>query len=382
VDADLNANDVPDYRLPPVWEYGNLAGYRPFDDLSGDLGNVTRYVAVNLLFATSPLYDPAISPPLQPASLNVDINVFADSGPEPSTYLRPALIATTLNDLQPLQRFSVDVNRSPLSGRTRAVYLCFVDGLLGGGNSCFGQRLFNITFGDLFLYFFHDHLLEYLEGDADYEIPVFFFYSSRESPLDGFADDNWSDGTQAYIAVFDSDVFLEMGFGGTWTVIHEVGHHLGLSHPYDGYDYETDNDYSANRGDAFLFAGSGAQSRTVMNSIGNTSTFSAFDRDNMARYLTNIYINHANHVLAAVLASPHAAQTEGTLAAADASATDAVRHYQRFDYAGAAARAKDAYEEMLAAAAATGVRIESHAWQADYRAKGLNPSFIDNRRLR
>jgi hypothetical protein len=63
-DADLNFNDVLDYRLPPVWEYGNPSGYRPFDDLSGDLGKVTRYVAVNLLFATSPLCDPAISPPL------------------------------------------------------------------------------------------------------------------------------------------------------------------------------------------------------------------------------------------------------------------------------------------------------------------------------
>ena len=44
------------YRMPPVWEYGNLTGYRPFDDLSGDLAKVTRYVAIDLLFTTSPLY--------------------------------------------------------------------------------------------------------------------------------------------------------------------------------------------------------------------------------------------------------------------------------------------------------------------------------------
>ena len=37
-DADVNFNGVLDYRMQPVWEYGNLSGYRPFDDLSGDLG--------------------------------------------------------------------------------------------------------------------------------------------------------------------------------------------------------------------------------------------------------------------------------------------------------------------------------------------------------
>jgi len=26
--------------MPPVWEYGGTAGYRPFTDLSGDLGTV------------------------------------------------------------------------------------------------------------------------------------------------------------------------------------------------------------------------------------------------------------------------------------------------------------------------------------------------------
>ena len=206
---------------------------------------------------------------------------------------------------------------------------------------------------------------------------MFFFYSSKESPLDGFADDDWKNGTQTYAAVFNSDIFLKMGFGGTWTVIHEVGHHLGMSHPYDGYDYETDSDYSANRGDAYYFAGSGAESRTVMNSIGNTYTFSFFERDNMARYLTNTYINLANRLLAAILASPRAVQTASTLAAADASATVAIEQYQLFDYAGAAALAKSAYEQILAAAAVINVQIEPQAWQADYRAKGLSPMFVD-----
>ena len=66
--GDLNRNGRIDDRMPPIWEYGNPSSetFRPFDKLSGDLGKVTRFVALNLLFTTSPLYKPAISPPKLP----------------------------------------------------------------------------------------------------------------------------------------------------------------------------------------------------------------------------------------------------------------------------------------------------------------------------
>jgi len=381
--ADVNFNNLPDYRMPPVWEYGSLAAYRPFDDLSGDLGKVMRYVAVNLLFATSPIFDPAISSPELPERVEVDINVLADSGPAPSSYLRPALIAEKLHELQPLQQFTTEMKSFSLTARVGEVYRCFAEGLFGG-NSCFGKRLFNIAFGDLFLFFYRDHLLQYLEGDADYEIPVFFFYSPQmnNSGLAGFADDNWTDGTQTFVAAFDSGFFLNFGFGGSFVVIHEVGHHLGMSHPHDGYDYERDVDYSPT--DAYYFAWAGDQSRSVMSYLNTSVSFSRFDRDNMARILTNTYINQANRLLAAIIGSPRGVTVTSQLLFADASATEALRQYQLFDYDAAAARAQSAYETLLAAAAAIDVHIEPQAWQADYKAKGLSPKvvdFIDDRRL-
>ena len=66
--ADFDGDGAPDYRIPPIWDYGNTAGYRPFDDLTGDAARLTRFVAINLLFTTSPLYKPAISPPRLPAT--------------------------------------------------------------------------------------------------------------------------------------------------------------------------------------------------------------------------------------------------------------------------------------------------------------------------
>jgi hypothetical protein len=36
--------------MPPVWEYGNMAGYRPFEKLFGDLGKVTRCAGIQCPF--------------------------------------------------------------------------------------------------------------------------------------------------------------------------------------------------------------------------------------------------------------------------------------------------------------------------------------------
>ena len=36
-DADLDGDGVAEYRIPPIWEYGNTTAYRPFADLSGSL---------------------------------------------------------------------------------------------------------------------------------------------------------------------------------------------------------------------------------------------------------------------------------------------------------------------------------------------------------
>jgi hypothetical protein len=75
-DADLDGDGSLDYRMPPVWEYGSAAGYRPFNDLSGDLGKVVRFVAINLLFTTSPLFNPALSAPKLPSTVKLNLHLY------------------------------------------------------------------------------------------------------------------------------------------------------------------------------------------------------------------------------------------------------------------------------------------------------------------
>jgi len=364
----------PGYTMPPVWEYGNMAGYRPFDDLSGDLGKVTRYVALDLLFTTSPLYKPAISAPLIPEDIELDINVFQmDPNDDGTAWFDQSLIDQELNELQPLNTFSSELNSQQFDARFAKVYECFYSDI-----SCFGQRLFGIAFGDLFLYF-NDHIVNFLEGDGDYEVPVFAFNATDDlfTCCLGFADDDWATGTQSFVFAFDSPSVRDFsGYGFTTTTIHEVGHHLGMSHPHDGYDYETDYDFGP-EGD-FYFVWSGDQSNSMMSYIDLNWDFSQFDRDNMNRYMTSVYINQANAILADVYASSKAGQAASLLTSADNHAAMALTAYDTMDYAGAAMHAKLAYEDVLAAAAQINVQVEPQSWQADYKAKGESTKFVDS----
>lgn len=366
-------DNEPGYTMPPVWEYGNLAGYRPFDDLSGDLGKVTRYVAIDLLFTTSPLYKPAISPPLIPEDIQLDINVYQmDPGSDGTTYFDEALIAAELNDLQPLNNYSVEMNSQSFKSRFAKVYECFYWDV-----SCFGNKLFGIAFGDLFLYF-NDHKINFLEGDGDYEVPVFAFNATDDlfTCCLGFADDDWATGTQSFVFAFDAPFIRDAGYGFTTTTIHEVGHHVGMSHPHDGYDYEADVDFGPDG--EFYFAWSGDESNSMMSYIDLNWDFSQFDRDNMNRYMTSVYLNQANAILADIYASSKAGQVGGLLTSADNHAALAVAAYQAMDYVGAAAHAKMAYEDVVAAASAINVQIEPQSWQADAKAKGESSKFVDS----
>jgi hypothetical protein len=46
-------------------------------------------------------------------------------------------------------------------------------------------------------------------------------------------------------------------------------------------------------------------------------------------------------------------------------------------YGAAVATAKSAYLQVLAAANAINVQVEPQTWQADYKAKGKSPKFVD-----
>jgi hypothetical protein len=123
--------------------------------------------------------------------------------------------------------FSAHVKDATFGGPAAATYSCWA--LL---QSCYGTRLFGIAFADLFLYH-EDHLLQALDGDAVYEVPIFFYNLSQLLSIlgiIGYADDNWSNGTQSFVYGFGSPQERSIGLGFTYLATHETGYRDWASH--------------------------------------------------------------------------------------------------------------------------------------------------------
>jgi hypothetical protein len=223
-DADLDGDDVPDYRMPPIWEY-TKGGFRTPSALSGDLGKVARYVGVNLLFTTSPSYSPSLTPPDLPHTVNIDSNTYeAIPGVNASRrYIKPGLLLQELSELQPTTRFSYDNQDLPLTGQAQRCYDLW---LPAQDVPCYPDLDYP-AFANLFL--FNALNLERTQDDAgrvDYELPNFNYATTNaeESGLLGYADDNYRTGTQSFVFNFVSPAIAE-NYGLTTTMIHEDGHH-------------------------------------------------------------------------------------------------------------------------------------------------------------
>jgi hypothetical protein len=158
-DADVDGDGALDYRMPPVWEYGNPNGYRPFDNLSGDLGKVTRYAAIDSFITASPAYSPATSPPGLAESIQLDVNLYeADPNVNGAAYFNQRMITDKIGALRPLSNFSLEFTRLRFEGRITQIYQCYLTGV-----SCYPNRLGGQPYYNLLLYF-TDHLGQFLEG--------------------------------------------------------------------------------------------------------------------------------------------------------------------------------------------------------------------------
>jgi hypothetical protein len=373
-DADFVGWGQMQYRMPPIWEYGNVNAYRSFNDISGDLGLITRFVAINELFTTSPLYKVALSPPKLPTDIELDMTLYqADPEIDGRTMVNQDFILRKLSPLRSTNRFTTELSTGPLTGPAEDAYRCIT-----GSGPCKSNR-FGSPFANMFLYF-TDHQNQFLEGDGGYEIPIYLFTSADSIYGPGgcscsYSDDNWVDGTQSIVVAQLQAFWRHRGYGLTSTIIHEVGHHLGMSHPHDGYDSSLREDYD---GQSRFYAYYGEDSSTAMMNANYEFDFSQFDRDNMNRNLVSAYINQADVILGKILASPRANKVSSDLSSADHLASVALNEYQSMEYANSVVLAKTAYERILSAASAIDVPVEPQAAPADRRALGKNSLFRDS----
>jgi hypothetical protein len=352
---DLDGDGGEEYRMPPIWEYADH-GYRTPADLGFDMGLLTRFVGINLLFTTSPLYDPLNAAPETLGRRVVDTTILED---DPASrgidYFDRQFAQARWQDFQPYYAWKTAARSLPIDAGAKKSLEIFV------GNSdeedCWVP--FGDTFAQLFCYF-SANLGIYVPPyrDRDYVAPVIGFNTTEDGLGDqfgllGFADDNWVDGTQTLTFAFDADVYRDLGYGFTGTIIHEVGHHVGMSHPHDGYDSEFDIDYGP--GGSLFFAWEGDESDTVMHYLGLTNRFGDHNRDNMYRWETAGYLNWANALAGDILASDRAPFAALLLIAADTLAMRAQSHFNAWDYDSAVQEARAAYALLAEAAELIGV---------------------------
>jgi hypothetical protein len=373
-DADLDGDGSADYRIPPIWEY-DAAGYRAPDRLSHDLGRLARFVAIDLLFTSSPLYDPLVTAP-EPGGRKVAHVAMLENEPGVSglDWFRGAVAERKWRALQPYYSWKVGVtDTDPLDHGAKKALAIF------SGNSsakdCWSR--FDDTFAQLFCYF-DANLRRYIPayGPRDYVGEVFAYSTTADSlgsmfGLLGFADDNWVDGTQTYEFVFGSSAYRELGYGLSSTVIHEFGHHIGMSHPHDGYDSESGADYDA-AGETY-FAWLGDESDTVMHYLSVSNGFGRHNQDNMYRWETAGYLNWANAVAGDILASPEAPRAMPAVLLADGKARQARDAFEAWRYLEGATAAREAYVMLKQAADGIGVVSASLAESQRLAALGIGP---------
>ena len=357
---DLNEDGIEEYRMPPIWEY-TKDGYRDLSELTKDLGLITRYVAINLLFLQSPLYDPLVTAPDVGGSKVIHMTMFEDDPNNLGTdWIDTDFIVSRLSELQPYYDWQIELeDRNPIDDRARRAFRIFSG--LRQRDDCWNE--FGDPFAELFC-FFDANLDTYVPPypEEDYVIPVFAFNTTDARMGDffgllGFADDNWRDGTQSYVFEFGSEGPRSFGFGFSRLTDHEVGHHIALSHPHDGYDSELGLDYGP--GGEFYYIWAGDESHSVMSYLWLTGEFGKFNQDNMYRWEFAGYLNWANDLLDDILADSDTSEVQDNLDQAEAYAAAAKAAFDQWDYLTAAMNARLAYEQVATAADELGLSTQS-----------------------
>ncbi len=348
-------DDQSEYHMPPVWEYAT-PGYRPPTQLSQDLGLVARFVGIDLLFTTSPLYDPLATAPGAGGGKVAHVAMLQeDAASNGLNYFNPDFMKREMRKFQPYYPWTVGVSNNPApidAGAKLALDIFAADDPTVNTNECWAA--YGAPFAQMFCYF-DANLGTYIPayGRKDYVGEIFAYNATDASMgvqfgLLGFADDNWIDGTQSYVFMFDYPAVRAAGFGFTTTGVHEFGHHIGMSHPHDGYDSEFDLDFGPSG--PLEFAWSGDESNSVMHYLGLSNGFGRFDKDNAYRWETAGYLNLANALAGDIEASRDSFRVRVLLAAADLVARGAKSSFNNWDYVNAAASARLAYTLVSVAA--------------------------------
>ena len=370
-DADADGDGAADYRIPPSWHYDGgytHPGFGGSVSLSTDLGKIVRYVGVDLLFTTSPLYPPFFTENRIPNTVNLDVNTVEGwNGVDASEqFIDHELFLAEEQELPTGYELSLDRSVDhEFKGDVKNCYLQWLQNV-----RCYNDRVQYPAFANLFLNWAQS-TSSFLDRDADYEAAMINYavgIKPKGAGLLGFADDNYQNGTQSGVFSFVYPDAVAAGYGLTTTMIHEYGHHSSMSHPHDGYDSASGVDFGPEK--STYFAWLGDFSNSMMSYIDLNWDYSQFDRDNSARHHAAGFALIANRVAKAIESR---AGSAAALASADASLAASRTAFAAHDYPSALVQAEAAYRTLLAWADGNGVAIsvlQPGTWDLLPAAKG------------
>jgi hypothetical protein len=287
----------PDFQAkPPIWHYVGNKAYH----LSIDVGEIARFIATNLLFTPSPLYKPLLA-----SKIHINVVMFENAsqvGFYGKDWFNIKFTEHAYKIFEPYKEWKVtfkDVNLMDYP-ELNEVFVNWAQDL----PSLYVPSA--SSWIDFYYYYYYIAGIEtFLDpvaaAWADYSIPVFAFATTDEAMgvqwgLLGWADDDYATGTQTFINAFGSpDITLTYGYGYTTTVVHETGHHIGLSHPHDGYDSEMDLDYGPEG--YYNFVWTGDETYSVMSYLSNVQLFGVFDRDTLYRSEGMLYLKAVKQMM-------------------------------------------------------------------------------------
>lgn len=377
----------PDYRFHHTADYAasTPGTYRPLDNLAYDLELLIGDVFVGAIAHQGDVYPPALTPPLQPHHLVLDVNRWDW---EPNTSFAGVLDTATLRSKMDRLPYDVEVRVADQSdthdSKLGHVWDCSLTTHAGTpGDSCYGQKNLGYAFGDLSSYF-TDHVNQYTSGAPDYEVPIFQFkvpppllqpmYAGvATSTSYGVSDLSKAPTTERQTFVFTSTSSSRDSLHGHGVLLgHEVGHHLGLSHPFNGYRCVNDDcsffvPYGFGYG---YFSYAARYVSGVMTYAELNNDYSQFERDNLQRWLTYEYVDQANFIAGKIAASPKAGQVATPVAQADNLTGVALAAYQVSDYETAVEQARAAHSLLVTAAKQIKIPLSSNDWSKRRRAIG------------